>query len=126
VFILDDDRDLGESLEILLRLEGFDVFWAASCEEAMGKFRAWDFDLSLFDVNLPGTNGLECLRKLRKIQPDAKVMMMTAYGAPESFDEAVEVGALGLLNKPLAVDELLNMLTNLQMETPSEDSRDRR
>ena len=110
VFIVDDDRDFAEGLALLLQLENYEVTLAFSGEEALETFKRQDFDITFMDVRLPGMNGVESFFEIRKLKPDAKVMMMTAYSVEQLLREAIDGGALGVLNKPLDPEKLLNVL----------------
>jgi DNA-binding response OmpR family regulator len=110
IIIVDDDRDLAESLAELLELRGFEVELAHSGEEGVTKFRAGAFDMVFMDVQMPGMNGLEAFLECRKANPAARVMMMTGFSVETVLREAVANGALGVLHKPFAVTELLAVL----------------
>lgn len=110
IFVVDDDRDNAESIADLLELRGFEVALAHSGEEAILRFKDAEFDLVLLDVKLPGINGVDTFFELRKLQPDAAVMMMTGYSLEELVANAIAHGALGVLRKPFAVSELLKLL----------------
>ncbi len=114
VFIVDDDRDFAEGLAMLLQVEGYETVLAFSGEEALEIFRREDFDITFMDVQLPGMNGVESFFEIRKIKPDAKVMMMTAYSVEQLLHQAVDGGALGVLNKPLDTDRMLNLLESVK------------
>jgi DNA-binding response OmpR family regulator len=112
VFIVDDDPDLAEGLAITLEIEGLEVAFASSGEEAVRKFREQDFDVTLMDVRMPGMNGIESFMELRKIKPDARVIMMTAYSVEDLMRQAVQEGALGVLHKPIDGNVLLKAVVD--------------
>jgi DNA-binding response OmpR family regulator len=114
VLIVDDDRDLAESLADVLDARGYAVELAHSGEDAVARFREHDFDLTFTDVKLPGMNGVESFFEFRKIKPDAKVVMMTGFSVEQLLKQAIENGALGVLHKPFAVTELLAMLERVK------------
>ena len=107
ILVVDDDRDFAQSLDILLRLEGYAVTQASSGKEAVRAVKTQDFGITLLDLRLPDINGMDCLHEIRRLNPDAKVVMMTAYGARALSRTAGEAGALGIVYKPLAVDDML-------------------
>lgn len=110
IFVVDDDPDFAEGIAITLELEGHHVTFASSGEEAIRRFAEQDFDVTLMDVRMPGMDGVESLMEIRKIQPDAKVVMMTAYSVEDLLRQAMAEGALGVLHKPVASDTLLKAL----------------
>jgi two-component system response regulator HydG len=114
VFIVDDDRDFAESLALLLEGRGHQVELAFSGEEAISKFREQDFDITFMDVRLPGQNGTESFLKIRESRPSARVVMMTGYSVEQLLDQAVEHGAWGVLDKPIDVHQVIEMLENIK------------
>jgi len=114
VFIVDDDQDHAESVADVLELSGFSTEVSFSGEHAVERFREEDFDVVLMDVKLPGMNGVETFFEFRKIRPDARVFMMTGFSVEQLVAQAVENGALGVLHKPFAIDQLLEMLERVK------------
>ncbi len=110
VFIVDDDVDFAESLAEVIEARGHHVEMAHSGEDAIARFNEQDFDIAFMDVRLPGKNGVESFLEIKRLKPKAKIMMMTGYGVDELLAQAVENGALGVLNKPLEVDDVLDAL----------------
>ena len=116
IFVVDDDRDLAESLAEVLELSGHEVEIAFSGEEAVEVFREKDFDVSFMDVVMPGMNGVESFLEIRKIKPDAKVFMLTGYSVAQLLEQAIENGALGVLEKPIGIEELLAKIDEMKQE----------
>ncbi len=116
IFVVDDDRDLAESLAEVLELSGHEVQIAHSGEEAVEIFRTQDFDVSFMDVVMPGMNGVESFLEIRKIKPDAKVFMLTGYSVTQLLEQAMENGALGVLEKPIGVEDLLQRIEGMEPE----------
>ena len=114
IFIVDDDRDFARGLAVLLEIEGHHVELAFDGETAVRKFRKMNFDVTFMDVRLPGMNGVESFFELRKIKPHAKVVMMTAYSVEDLLTQAIDAGALGVLNKPFGADEVLQKLEGIR------------
>lgn len=114
VFIVDDDRDLAESLADLLEERGHRVELAFNGEQGIEKFRAQEFDIVFMDVKMPGMSGVETFFAFRKMKPDARVVMMTGYSVEQLLQDAIDNGALGVLHKPFAVDEILAMLDTVK------------
>ena len=114
IFVVDDDRDLAESLAEVLELSGHEVEIAFSGEEAVEIFRQRDFDISFMDVVMPGMNGVESFLEIRKIKPDAKVFMLTGYSVAQLLDQALDNGALGVLEKPIGIEELLARIDSMK------------
>jgi CheY-like chemotaxis protein len=114
VFVVDDDQDFAESLALLIEGRGYEVELAFSGEEAIDKFRQQDFDITFMDVKLPGKDGVESFLEIRQFKPSARVVMMTGYSVEQLLEQAVEQGAWGVLNKPLDIERMLNMIEGIK------------
>lgn len=113
VFIVDDDKDLAESLSIALEGTGCEVEMAHSGEDAVKIFKEKDFDIAFMDVKLPGMNGVDSFLEIKKMKPGVKVVMMTGYSVEQLLDQALEHGAWGILHKPIDMKKLLETLKNV-------------
>jgi len=107
IHVIDDEPVIHDILAQLLTGEGYDVELSASGEEALEKFAAQSYDLVLLDLLMPGLDGLATLRALKKIQPSAVVVIITAYASVESAIEAMKIGAYDYVQKPFKHEELL-------------------
>ncbi|MFQ5513078.1 MAG: sigma-54-dependent transcriptional regulator [Myxococcota bacterium] len=107
VLIIDDEKGIRSSLALILEDEGYAVRTAADADEALEHLAAVSWDFVLCDVRMPGRSGLELLPDLIEAQPEATVVMMSAYGDVEQALEAVRRGAYDYLAKPFQPDELL-------------------
>ena len=114
VFVVDDDRDFAEGIGLSLELAGHDVTFAHSGEEAVNRFADIEYDVTLMDVRMPGMNGVETLSGLLDIRPDAKVVMITAYGADGILSQAIKVGARAVLQKPVSSKQLVETFRDIQ------------
>lgn len=110
IFIVDDDQDFAESLAEVLEAEGHQVELAFSGEEAVRKFAQQNFDVTFMDVKLPGMNGVESFLEIRKLKPDARVIMMTGFSVEHLLQQAVDEGAVGVLHKPIDWNKLFSLL----------------
>jgi DNA-binding NtrC family response regulator len=106
VLIVDDEKDILKALEFLLRAEGYAVSLAASGEEALELYRKEGFDIVLTDLKMPGMDGLTLLEEIRKLNPDATVLFMSAYATVESAVEAMKRGAADYIVKPFINEEV--------------------
>jgi len=110
ILIVDDDQDHAESIADILSLSNYQIEIALSGEEALQRFRRTEFDVTLMDVRLPGIDGVQTFFEFRKIRPAAQVIMMTGFSMETLLSEALKGGAVGVLHKPFAAEELLNHL----------------
>jgi DNA-binding NtrC family response regulator len=107
VHIIDDEPVIHDVLGQLLTSEGYEVELSSSGEEALEKFPSPSFDVVLLDLLMPGMDGIEVLRKIKKIDPAVPVIIITAYGSVESAISAMKIGALDYVQKPFKHDDLL-------------------
>jgi DNA-binding NtrC family response regulator len=107
IHIIDDEPVIHDVLAQLLTSEGYEVEISASGEEALEKFPSQSFDVILLDLLMPGMDGIEVLGRIKKIDPLAPVIIITAYGSVESAISAMKIGALDYVQKPFKHDDLL-------------------
>jgi len=107
IHIIDDEPIIHEVLGDLLSSEGYEVENSSSGEEALDKHSSQSFELILLDLLLPGIDGIEVLKKLKKIDPNAVIIIITAFASVESAISAMKIGAYDYIQKPFKHDELL-------------------
>ena len=107
IHIIDDEPIIHEVLGDLLTSEGYEVENSYSGEEALEKHSSQSFDLALLDLLMPGIDGIEVLKKLKKVDPLSVVIIITAYASVESAISAMKIGAFDYVRKPFKHDELL-------------------
>jgi DNA-binding NtrC family response regulator len=113
VLIVDDEDVIASTLQEFLSGENFEVATAADACQALELAQAFEPEIALCDVQLPGLDGLELLEKLLKIRPDTLVLMITAYATVENAVAAFHRGAHDYLMKPVIFEELLTKLDRL-------------
>ncbi|MFB0565585.1 MAG: sigma-54-dependent transcriptional regulator, partial [Candidatus Aminicenantaceae bacterium] len=107
IHIIDDESIIHDILGQLLTSEGYEVELSSRGEEALEKHSPDAFDLILLDLLMPEMDGIEVLKKLKKIDPFAFVIIITAYASVESAIAAMKIGAYDYIQKPFKHDELL-------------------
>jgi two-component system response regulator PilR (NtrC family) len=107
IHIIDDEPIIHEVLGDLLTTEGYKVESSLNGEEALEKYSPDTFDLILLDLLMPGINGIEVLKRIKKIDPQAVIIIITAYASVESAISAMKIGAFDYVQKPFKHDELL-------------------
>ncbi len=106
LLVVDDERSMREFLEILFRKEGYRVTTVDDGAGALVALEADDFDLVITDIQMPGVSGLEVLRGARSMQPEAVVIVVTAFATTETAIAAMKEGAYDYISKPFQVDEI--------------------
>ncbi len=107
IHIIDDEPIIHEVLGDFLTSEGYEIKLSLSGEEALEKHSANTYDLILLDLLMPGMNGIDVLKKLKKIDPHAVIIIITAYASVESAISAMKMGAFDYVQKPFKHGELL-------------------
>ncbi len=110
VLIVDDDRDIVTIVSTILGGRGWDIRAAYNGQEALEAVTLSKPDIILLDIMMPEMNGIEVLKRIKKIDADARIIMITAFGDVESYLDSMELGAYEYINKPFETDELLEMI----------------
>jgi two-component system response regulator AtoC len=111
VLVIDDEASIRESLEMFLREKGLTVQSAGSGEEGLRLWRKLHPQVVILDIRLPDISGLEILANMAGRDPEAKVIMITAFHDMETTIEAMRQGAYDYIHKPLDIDELDQAVT---------------
>src|SRR6266481_532499 len=112
VMIVDDEKGIREALKQVLEYEEIEVQASASGHEAMRVYPDFKPHLVFLDVKMEGMDGLETLKKLRELDPQAQVVMISGHGTIQTAVEATQLGAYDFLEKPLDTDRILLTLRN--------------
>ena len=107
ILVVDDESEIREGLEVLLKSEGYGVSSAETGESGLAKLEQHPFDLLLLDVSLPDRNGLDILKEIHRRDPQLSIVLITAYGSIEMARAAFKNGAMDYITKPWSNDELL-------------------
>lgn len=121
VLIADDEESLRATIAAWLGDEGFEVDQAADGLEAIKKVQGRDFDIALLDIKMPGANGLEVLRFIKKNSNPTEVVMMTGMSDVGMAVEAMKLGAKEYLTKPVDLDQLVPQLRSLIKKRDAEE-----
>jgi CheY-like chemotaxis protein len=114
VLVVDDDVDFAEMLAENLESHGCTVVTAHSGEDAVKVFGDDEFDFCFLDVQLPGIDGVETLKRLKAIKPSVRAVIMTGYAIEESLEQADEIGIVKAFQKPLDLSEVLRLVDTEQ------------
>jgi two-component system response regulator AtoC len=106
ILIVDDDEVMCRTLSDVLEKMSYKVTTVQTGEDALYPLQEGIFDLILLDIKLPDMNGLSVLKKIRKIDSDPFVVMMTAYADVKTAVAAMKAGAYDYINKPFEIEEL--------------------
>jgi DNA-binding NtrC family response regulator len=111
ILVVDDEGDFLETLMNRLTKRNIATVGCASGEEAVRLAKESPFDVVILDIKMPGgMDGIETLRELKKIQPEAEVILLTGHASLETSVEGMRHGAYDYLLKPIKLEDLLDKL----------------
>jgi two-component system, response regulator, stage 0 sporulation protein F len=106
ILIVDDQYGIRILLNEVFQKEGYKTFQAANGIQAIDIVTKHSPDLVLLDMKIPGMDGIEILKRLKAIDEDIRVIIMTAYGELDMIQEAKDLGAITHFAKPFDIDEI--------------------
>jgi two-component system response regulator PilR (NtrC family) len=110
VLLVDDEPDIVEILEMVLREEEMEVYTSRSGREALAVLRDRKVDVVVSDIRMPDLTGVELLRQAKRVSPETTFVMMTAFASTETAIEALQHGAFDYLTKPFKMEELKSIV----------------
>jgi DNA-binding NtrC family response regulator len=113
ILIVDDETNVRMNYRITLETEGCQVFEAASAESALASLIERSFQLAILDMRMPGMDGLELLAKMREIGISVPAMIVTAYSDVPHAVQAMKLGAIDFLQKPLRPEDLRRIVSEI-------------
>ncbi|GAB4142486.1 MAG: sigma-54 dependent transcriptional regulator [Ignavibacteriales bacterium] len=112
IFILDDEKDICESIKMILDYEGYDADFSTDSSNILELISSKQYQVLLLDIQMPQMNGFEILNQLRENQIDITTIIISAYGNVENAIKATKLGAFDFLEKPIDRDKLLITVRN--------------
>ncbi|MFH2047480.1 MAG: sigma-54 dependent transcriptional regulator [Pseudomonadota bacterium] len=112
ILIVDDNPSILQSLKGLLADEGFEVMLASNGYEGLKIIDKESPDLVLLDIWMPGIDGIETLKQIKKDNPHIQVIIITGHGNIETAVKAIKLGAYDLIEKPLSIDKIIVTINN--------------
>lgn len=110
ILVVDDDTGICETMCDILKNEGFQATSAASGQEALEKCAQTHYDLALLDIHMPGMDGVETLRAIKRLDRKVRVVMITGFEGEDAAAQAMEAGAEAVFRKPVDVASFLPLL----------------
>jgi DNA-binding NtrC family response regulator len=124
ILIVDDELSVRNSLSEWFIEDDFKVESAESAEAALNKMHKGPFDIILLDIKMPGMDGITLQKKIKAIDPEAIIIIMTAYASVDTAVEALKLGAFDYVTKPFDPDDLSNLINNaLKQKNLSDENR---
>ncbi len=118
ILVVDDNQDLLETFAMILKRRGYSVQTAGDGLSAINKFKEQDFDVTLMDIVMPEMNGVDAFKKIKEIQPEAPIILMTAYSDEELIQNARDEGVCNIIHKPIRIDQLIELINETAGSEP--------
>jgi two-component system, NtrC family, response regulator HydG len=118
ILVVDDNQDLLETFAMILKRRGYTVQTAANGVSAVAKYQDQEFDVTLMDIVMPEMNGVDASKKIREMDPEASIILMTAYSDEELMQMAREEGVRRIIHKPIKIEELLSVINEAASGEP--------
>jgi len=116
ILVVDDLRSIRLTLGGILEDKGHNVVTVEDGYQAIEAVKKTHFDVIFMDIKMPGINGVQTFREIKKIDPEAAVIMMTAYSVEDLVKEALEEGAYAVAYKPFDIDRIIVLIDDLLCE----------
>ncbi len=110
VLLVDDEKELLEAMAERLRLRGMEVTTTTSPWDALEIMTRETFDAVVMDLMMPELNGLEALKEIKKLRPEIQVVLLSGYATQTMAHEALDRGAVDMLEKPPDIEALCTMI----------------
>lgn len=112
VLVIDDEKEICESIKMILEYEDYEVDYSTEAIKGVEKLTSGAFDVALLDIQMPDMNGFEVLNKLKELNLDINVIVISAFSSLENAVKATKLGAFDFLEKPIDRDKLLLSIRN--------------
>ena len=110
ILLVDDEEDFVSALSERLESRGMKVDTADNGIDAIEKADQMHFDAIILDIQMPGLDGIETLKKLHEKNPDLQIILLTGHATLEKGIEAMKLGAMDFLEKPADIEKLMNQI----------------
>lgn len=112
IFIIDDEKEICESIKMILEYEGYGVQYSVSAKEGLNTLQGNQVFCLLLDIQMPEMNGFEVLKRIKENSPSLSVIIISAHGSVENAIKATRLGAFDFIEKPIDRDKLLISVRN--------------
>jgi len=113
ILVVDDMRSMRLTLSGTIEDQGYEVIGVEDGYQAIDAARATHFDLIFMDIKMPGINGVQTFREIKKISPSSVVVMMTGFAVEDLVKEALEEGAFAVIYKPFEIEKVISLVESV-------------
>ncbi len=123
VLLVDDEEEFVQALAERLSIRDYDATVSLRGEDAIEKLRNYNFDVVVLDVRMPGMDGTDVLREMKRIKPLTEVIMLTGHATVETAIEGLKLGAYDYLLKPCETEDLVAKIDKAYEKKADHDER---
>ena len=123
VLIVDDEKDFVEIFSLRLETQGEKVFTAFSGKEAVKVLEQKPIDVVILDIRMPGMDGIDTLKEIKKRYPNVEVILLTGHGSTETAVDGMKLGAFDYLMKPADFEDIKIKLENARKRKDEQEER---
>ena len=123
VLLVDDEEEFVQTLSERLALRDYDITTSLSGDDALEKVKHYNYDVVILDVAMPGVDGIDALREIKKMKPLTEVIMLTGHGTVETAIEGMKLGAFDFLMKPCNTEDLDTKIKKAQARKAEHEER---
>ncbi|MBN2380999.1 response regulator [candidate division WOR-3 bacterium] len=113
ILLVDDEEEFARVLANIVRAKGYDVEPVYDGLDALERIRANEYGLLISDINLPGVNGMELIRRTKVLRPDLPIVVITAYPVQGSKEDLLKMGIVEYMEKPVSPNELIKLIDKI-------------
>jgi len=116
ILLVDDEKDFIETLSQRIAIRGIEVSSTTSAKRAIEKVAEESYDAIILDLQMPEMDGLEVLKTIKKSNPELQIIVLTGHATVKKAIEAMKLGALDLIEKPVDLDTLMGKIKKAQIK----------
>lgn len=117
ILIIDDEEDICKLFQRILREEGYEIFTATNGKSGVALFKAVErIKMVFLDIKMPKMDGIATLKRIKKINKDIPVVMITGFGDLKTAKEAMKLGAIDYISKPFKIDSVRSIINDILKE----------
>ncbi|MBD3296332.1 MAG: response regulator [Candidatus Omnitrophica bacterium] len=113
ILVVDDNQDFADVFCDILRANNYKADSCYGGEQALSMINDQDYDIMFLDIRMPQMDGVQTLKEIKKVQPEAMVIMMTGYSVDELVHQAIEEKASEIIYKPFEIDKVLGLIKDI-------------
>ncbi len=123
VLVVDDEEQFAQALSERLRIREYEVATCLSGEDALKRVKDYNIDVVILDVLMPGMDGIEVLREIKKMKPLTEVILLTGHATVETAIDGLKLGAMDYVMKPCETEELATKINKAQQRKAEQEDR---